>query len=249
MRRKNGFTLIELLVVVSIIALLVSILLPALSRAREAAQDAVCKANMRTMGYGVQFYAEDYNGHVVPACNARFSSYDATFEVLLDQYLLSLSPSFPHPHGVVAEPATSAGVWRCPADRVPREEYYHPAKGRIPHIGRSYTMNIFVSQYAGTLGATGNSAKLSRVPNHLAIIGEHWDTVNLLRENLRSANYFNCGWNDEFVLSAIYGMEWPGSHANKKLNFLFSDLSVEGWYYPEFNRHVEMSGDMLYYTW
>lgn len=52
-----GFTLIELLVVVAIIALLISILLPALGRARESSREAKCAANLRMFGIGVHTYA------------------------------------------------------------------------------------------------------------------------------------------------------------------------------------------------
>ncbi len=55
-RVRRGFTLIELLVVISIIALLIGILLPALGRARESAQRSVIQANMRAIGQGVATY-------------------------------------------------------------------------------------------------------------------------------------------------------------------------------------------------
>jgi prepilin-type N-terminal cleavage/methylation domain-containing protein len=58
-RKKSGFTLIELLVVVAIIALLISILLPSISRAKELAQRAVCAANLRGIGQGFYIYAND----------------------------------------------------------------------------------------------------------------------------------------------------------------------------------------------
>ena len=57
--KRKGFTLIELLVVVAIIALLISILLPSLSRARELAKRAVCASNMRGIGQGMHIYAND----------------------------------------------------------------------------------------------------------------------------------------------------------------------------------------------
>ncbi len=49
---KRGFTLIELLVVIAIIALLMAILMPALQKAREQAEDAICRNNMRQIGLG-----------------------------------------------------------------------------------------------------------------------------------------------------------------------------------------------------
>lgn len=65
--RKSGFTLIELLVVISIIALLVSILLPALSKAREQAKKAVCASQLHTIGISLIMYTGEYNGFFPPS--------------------------------------------------------------------------------------------------------------------------------------------------------------------------------------
>jgi prepilin-type N-terminal cleavage/methylation domain-containing protein len=58
----SGFTLVELLVVISIIALLLSILMPSLQRARDQGRRIVCANNIRNMGLATTMYAEDYNG-------------------------------------------------------------------------------------------------------------------------------------------------------------------------------------------
>lgn len=62
---KKAFTLIELLVVIAVIALLMSILMPALSIARKQGQQAVCQSNLRQIGFAAAMYAED-NNYKVP---------------------------------------------------------------------------------------------------------------------------------------------------------------------------------------
>ena len=63
-----GFTLVELLVVISIIALLLSILLPSLNKAREMGKRVVCGGNMRQVGLAIRCYGNDYKGKL-PFCH------------------------------------------------------------------------------------------------------------------------------------------------------------------------------------
>jgi len=69
MRKPKGFTLIELLVVIAIIALLMAILMPALKRAKEQGERAVCLSNLKQLGLAWILYADDNEDKLV-SCEA-----------------------------------------------------------------------------------------------------------------------------------------------------------------------------------
>lgn len=74
MRKIKGFTLVELLVVIAIIALLMGILLPALSKAREVAKRIVCGNTMKSLMMSNFIYSESCDGYFVPVCYYKLLS-------------------------------------------------------------------------------------------------------------------------------------------------------------------------------
>jgi prepilin-type processing-associated H-X9-DG protein/prepilin-type N-terminal cleavage/methylation domain-containing protein len=83
-KRRSGLTLVELLVVIGIIAVLISVLLPSLNKARSAANVVVCASNMRTIGQFFQIYQNNNNGNLPPAMQPNTFYYATTWPMFIN---------------------------------------------------------------------------------------------------------------------------------------------------------------------
>lgn len=140
---KGGFTLIELLVVIAIIAILASLLLPLLSRAKAKAQRIACINNERQLGLTLQMYAADNqdrlpaNGYTTPTSGYKLwvvgdGHWDPPSFTNLD---LLINPNY----ALFANYIKAAEVYKCPSDK----SSVVLADTKFPKI-RSYALNCYL---------------------------------------------------------------------------------------------------------
>jgi prepilin-type N-terminal cleavage/methylation domain-containing protein len=116
----RSFTLIELLVVIAIIALLAALMLPALSRAKGAAQAIHCKSNLKQLQYAWHMYADDHNDSLVPNYETATDGVVLSLRSTTDSWVVGAAFADPTTAGIrrgaLWNHTQSDGVYRCPAD-------------------------------------------------------------------------------------------------------------------------------------
>ncbi len=255
MRARRAFTLVELLVVIGIIALLVAILLPALTAARRQANTIKCAAHLRDLGNAFEMYAVDNKGYIpVVQCdnysvgsittpgtgnNAAFW-WDFLQRYIAKNFKLGVSST------TVADAAGQRRsiIWGCPA----WEGWYTGALGQFNRNMPGYGMNFEPRMrpdypsagQRSTSGSTTLTGPSEKAFKTASIKGNFFNKTQWVLPSdkclLADAKFFEI----EVLVPPVGSNDVPPEESN--LNVTYSSPSVAGQTLFQFYRHGVIGG-------
>lgn len=206
--RHNAFTLIELLVVISIISLLIAILLPALAKARSAARNIQCAANLRQVMFGMVNYSVDNQNRPQPQLifDSRYYFGSIDWSGLMIGYFGG------NPQDITNNEHTSFSIFRCPEDDVPRIVTTRPYRSygindsRWTFFGDDYKApwpRYDLSNGNPILGASMTTLvtkpyRMEDIPGHVMMISEVWTRLAVGTSRCFIGNTDTCGLSARF---------------------------------------------------
>ncbi len=215
--RRSAFTLIELLVVISIIALLVAILLPALQGARKAGENVQCLSNMKQMGVAGASYSSD-NKDSYPT--HEFGASGATYPIRTT-WDWGLAPYLSAEHNNPNKPAFLK-VFQCPSDPMRRDsarsQDYKSYVGIRPTSGRQFDGVIFSPHSPANYRDTITQASITKPALTVFLVEYHGiPTTGIFNRQYEHSNGVLGGWLSLTDNPVLFPPHAPTN------NFLFCD--------------------------
>lgn len=246
MKRTRAFTLVELLVVIGIIAVLISLLLPAMNRARKAALTVNCASNQRQIMLAVTFYHNEYGNwwpsaggiSVSPPVDVNGQVYNPSGNVSIGWFDVPLLGKYLHPNtkgllGQFPYSTPSSMVMHCPAAASSRGTVANKTDYRQTGIGFNnyFDCQIWSDKKGPTkLSAIGSASRAVILADcetmngsGLMIPGDKWNIPTTLRYGAMTDDK-----NAPVVNSSKYRWQGFNSYRHGVCNVGFADGHVEG---------------------